>query len=336
MRSAWLYRVVARAAEDATKRRLFEALEKSALGQAEIIAEEIRRNGGAVAARFRPGARAYVVAALTRILLPHRVRPLLAAMKVRGLSVYNAPPVVPGHVMPSSVEQIGARHRRAGGAGSIRAAVFGANDGLVSNASLILGVAGATEDPRVIVLTGVAGLLAGAFSMAAGEYVSVRSQRDLYEHQIAQERDELSQYPEEEAEELALIYHARGIELEQARAMAQAIFRDPEQALRSLSIEELGIHPDELGSPWAAALSSFLAFACGALVPLAPYALVPGGSGLTPVLLVSAAALFLVGVAISLFSGKSALMGGLRMLLIGCGAGLVTFTLGRLLGVGLT
>jgi VIT1/CCC1 family predicted Fe2+/Mn2+ transporter len=262
------------------------------------------------------------------------MRGVLAAMKVRGLSVYNAPPLT-GHPMPSSVETIGARHGSRGG-GSLRAAVFGANDGLVSNTSLILGIVGATGDQKTVVVTGVAGLLAGAFSMAAGEYVSVRSQRELYEHQIEQEREELQQYPEEEAEELALIYHARGIPVDQAREMAHAIFRDPDQALRTLAIEELGVNPSELGSPWRAALASFGAFAAGATVPLLPYALRPGGGSVVEILAVSALALFVVGAAISLFSGKSAVAGGARMLMIGCGAGLVTFVLGRFLGVGLS
>ena len=335
MRSTWLYRAVARAAEDADKRALFEALEKSARGQAAILAEAIRKSGEPVPDRFRPGARARLVAALVTALGPRRMRPVLAAMKIRGLSVYSAAPPLTEHPMPSSVEEIGQRHRHTGSATGLRAAVFGANDGLVSNTSLILGIAGATSDAGVVVLTGVAGLLAGAFSMAAGEYVSVRSQRELYEHQIEQEREELEQYPDEEAEELALIYAARGVELEQARDMARTIFRDPEQALRSLAIEELGVNPDELGSPWVAALSSLLAFAGGAVVPLLPYAIDPGQTQIARVAAVSAAGLFVVGGATSLFSGRSAVHGGLRMLAIGSSAAAITYTIGRLLGVGL-
>jgi vacuolar iron transporter family protein len=336
MCSAWLYGAVAAAAEDDGKRRLFEALGKSARGQAEILAQAIRKGGAGVPAKFEPGPRARLVAALTRVLGPRRMRPMLAAMKVRGLSVYNAPPTLAAHPMPSSVEGIGERHRGPARAGSLRAAVFGANDGLVSNTSLILGVAGASDDAGIIVLTGVAGLLAGAFSMAAGEYVSVRSQRELYEHQIAQEREELMQYPEEEAEELALIYNARGIEMDEARQMAHTIFRDPDQALHTLSIEELGVNPSELGSPWSAALSSFVAFAAGAFVPLLPFAVHPAAAAnVVTSVCISALALFAVGAAMSLFSGKSAAGGGVRMLLIGSGAGLVTYLVGRLLGVGL-
>ena len=168
--------------------------------------------------------------------------------------------------------------------------------------------------------------------MAAGEYVSVRSQRELYEHQIRQEREELAHYPEEEAEELALIYSARGIEMEQAREMASIVFRDPEEALRILSLEELGINPDD---PWGAAISSFVSFAVGALLPLLPFIIRPGSGNLGLVAVVTGLGLFGMGTAISLFSGKHALIGGLRMLLIGGGAGLATYVVGKALGVSL-
>jgi VIT1/CCC1 family predicted Fe2+/Mn2+ transporter len=171
--------------------------------------------------------------------------------------------------------------------------------------------------------------------LAEGEFVSVLSQRQMYEYQIAEEREELAQYPEEEAEELALIYHARGIPVARAREMARAVFRDHENALHALSIEELGVNPSELGSPWAAGLYSFVSFTCGALVPLLPHVIRPGSVGVAETLATSAVGLFSVGAAISLFSGRNALLGGARMLLIGCGAGLVTYLLGRALGVGL-
>ena len=141
--------------------------------------------------------------------------------------------------MADSVEEVGKRHRALGG-GTLRAGVFGVNDGLVSNTCLVMGVAGAAVEPGVIVLTGVAGLLAGAFSMAAGEFISMLSQREMFEHQIAQERDELERYPEEEAEELALIYQARGIPLDEARDVAKKLIANPEKALDTLAREELG------------------------------------------------------------------------------------------------
>jgi VIT1/CCC1 family predicted Fe2+/Mn2+ transporter len=151
----------------------------------------------------------------------------------------------------------GTEHRHRGhGGGNLRAAVFGINDGLVSNASLILGVAGASSDAQLVLLTGVAGMCAGAFAMATGEYVSVRSQRELFEYQIGLEREELAQYPEAEAQELALIYAAKGLPPEEALRLATQIVADPEQALDTLAREELGLNPDELGSPWGAAISS--------------------------------------------------------------------------------
>ena len=262
------------------------------------------------------------------------MRGILAAMKVRGLSVYSH--ATPGHPAPTSVEEVGKRHRGFGAGGNLRAAVFGIDDGLVSNLSLILGVAGASSNTGFILLSGIAGLLAGAFSMAAGEYVSVRSQREMYEHQIGLERAELDEYPDEEAEELALIYAARGMSTADARALAQRTIADPRQALDTLAREELGLNPEELGSPWGAALSSFFAFGVGALVPLAPFLFARGEGALIAAVAMTAVALFGVGSMISLFTGRSAARDGLRMLAIGGGAGAVTYMVGKLLGVSLS
>jgi VIT1/CCC1 family predicted Fe2+/Mn2+ transporter len=332
----WLYKVVADVEPDPSLSNLFNNLARAAATQAAIIETELKRSHESIPA-FRPALRTRVVALLTRALGPRRVRPALAAMKVRGLSAYNPSPVIAGHPVPTTVDEIGASHRhgRAGSAGNLRAAVFGANDGLVSNTSLIMGMAGATGDPQTVLISGVAGLLAGAFSMAAGEYVSVRSQRELYEHQIAQEKAELEQYPEEEAEELALIYNARGVPMETAREMGAVVFDDPERALRTLAIEELGVNPDELSSPLQAATSSFVAFAIGAGIPLIPYLIAPGPDAVVLAAGTAAAALFVVGVAMSLFSGKNALLGGARMLAIGLLAGFATYAIGTALGIGL-
>jgi len=179
----------------------------------------------------------------------------------------------------------------------------------------------------------VAGLAAGAFSMAAGEYVSVRSQRELYEYQIVLERDELQQYPEAEAQELALIYAAKGLPRRDATRLARKIIADPEHALDTLAREELGLDPTALGSPWGAATASFLAFAAGALVPLAPFLLNPGPHALPISVGVSAVGLFVIGALLSLFTGKRAGFSGLRMLAIGALAGSVTYALGRAVGV---
>ena len=330
MRSAYLYRVMAQAEAGTPRAALFSGLAAEAEGQAGIWA----RKSGAAATGYTPDLRARMVAALVKRHGPRPLRAILVAMKVRGLSVYSH--AAPGHPLPTTLEEVGKRHRGISGGGNLRAAVFGVNDGLVSNASLILGVAGAAASNSIILLSGVAGLLAGAFSMAAGEYVSVRSQREMFEHQIGLERDELAQYPDEEAEELALIYAARGLAREDALKLARAIIADPTQALDTLAREELGLNPDELGSPWGAAMFSFVSFATGALVPLLPFLALAGTRALPVSVAMTALALFAVGAAIRLFTGKSALRDGLRMLAIGAAAGAMTYGIGRLLGVSLS
>lgn len=329
--AAWLYAIVAQHEPDPTMQQLFLALAVAARGQAAILATDVT-DAGTHPLTYVPTRRARVVAALVRRLGPRRVRGVLAAMKVRGLAAYNTVGGLTTHAMPNSVGEVGARHRGTGG-NTLRAAVFGINDGLVSNTSLMMGVAGASAGQQpMILMSGVAGLLAGAFSMAAGEYISVRSQRELYEHQIAQERDELERYPNEEAEELALIYGARGVPIEQARALAHSMLQNKEQTLNTLVREELGLNPDDLGSPWGAAGASFVAFATGAALPLVPFIIGMGPSSLTVTLIISVGALFAVGATMSLFSGRGALVGGARMLLVGTAAAGATFMLGRLFG----
>jgi VIT1/CCC1 family predicted Fe2+/Mn2+ transporter len=253
-------------------------------------------------------------------------------MKVRGMSIYRSSSPPTGHDMPHSVEEIGLRHRDGIAGGNLRPAVFGASDGLVSNVCLILGVSGAQSSGHTVLVSGVAGLLAGAFSMAAGEYVSVRSQREMFEHQIGAERDELRQYPAEEAAELSLIYQARGLSAQDADRMATRIVANPEIALDTLAREELGLDPGALGSPIGAATFSFAAFAIGAAIPLAPFVVAGGHGALRASVILTAVALFGVGCAISLFTGRGALRGGGRMLAIGAAAGAVTYAIGRLLG----
>src|SRR5439155_7902485 len=182
-----------------------------------------------------------------------------------------------GEDKPETILDLEGWHRTNYG-GSLRAAVFGANDGLLSNFSLVMGIAGANAEPRFVLLAGIAGLLAGASSMAAGEYVSVQSQRELYEQQIAVERQELEMAPEEEKEELSLIYQAKGIPVGQAEELAERILSDPETAINTLAREELGLDPSALGSPWVAAGSSFVAFSVGATLPVLPYLLLSGSA----------------------------------------------------------
>lgn len=334
--SAFLYRVLAGAERSADRRALFGKLAQEAEQQAGIWVDRARSSGQSIPDDYSPSARVRLVARLIRWFGPSRLRLILSAMKVRGMSVYDQPAPHPGHAMPRSVSEIGRRHHQGGAGSNLRAAVFGVNDGLVSNASLILGIAGATDHGGVIVLSGAAGLLAGAFSMAAGEYISVRSQREMFERQISAERDELAQYPAEEAAELALIYEARGLPRHDAQNVAKRLIADPKHALDTLAREELGLNPDELGSPWRAAISSFLSFAAGALVPLLPFLFITGRRALVTTVLLTAASLFGVGASISLFTGRAAWIGGLRMLLIGGAAGAATFLIGRLLGVNIS
>jgi len=326
--SAWLYRRVAACEPDLNKRDMFEKLS----GAAEHQANQWQANQPTLILTFKPTLRAHIVASLVKKFGPRATRHALAAMKLRGLSIYSSPST-PGHVMPTSVSEVGQRHRGSVSGGNLRATIFGINDGLVSNAALVIGVASAGLQNNMVLTTGVAGLLAGALSMGAGEYISVRSQRDMYEYQMALERDELAEYPEEEAEELALIYNARGLELQEARSLARTMLANPEQALATLSREELGLNPDDLGSPWAAAISSFLAFTVGALLPLLPFLLSATGKlAIYWTLAITVLSLTLIGLIISLFTGRQAWLGALRMVFIGGGAGLIAWFVGQLMG----
>lgn len=328
-RSAWLYRRVSDAESGTPRQVLFLELAQAADDQAQLWATEAAKTGIQVPGTYHPDIRTRFVARLLPVFGIAPLRRVLAAMKVRGMTLYNAPV----HDGASSVMRKREAHHGKDGGGALRAAVFGVNDGLVSNASLILGVAGASPEPSVILLAGSAGLLAGAFSMAAGEYVSVRAQREYYEYQITLEREELAEYPLEEVAELTLIYTAKGLPQADAERLANRLLEDPDQALDTLAREELGLNPEELGSPWAAAIASFLAFSLGAFLPLLPYLMLSGDMALYGTLAATGLALFGVGSTISLFTGRQALYGGLRMLLIGGLAGAATWSIGRALGV---
>ena len=328
--SALLYAQLAKIERDPRIAAMYAELGQAAGRQAAIWGQRLGEAGVAQPPVPDLDARARAALWLAARIGVRPMRGVFSAMKVRGLSAYeNAAPA--GHPRPTAVGEIGRRHRT--GAGNLRAAVFGVNDGLVSNASLIMGMAGAAAEPRTLLLAGIAGLLAGAFSMAAGEYISVRSQREVFEYQIGLERAELEEYPEAEAEELAIIYQAKGLSADEARAIAGKLIADPERALDTLAREELGLNPDELGSPWGAALSSFAAFAAGAAIPLVPFLATPGGSALAWSVGLAAASLFGVGALLSWFTGRNAWLSGLRMLGIGAIAGAATWGIGRLVGV---
>ena len=216
--------------------------------------------------------------------------------------------------------------------GWLRPAVFGMTDGLVSNTALIAGVAGGGVSPRALILTGLAGLAAGAFSMATGEYTSVASQTELVRAEIEIEKAEIARVPQAEEAELAAIYRSRGVDDATARAVARQLSADPEQAWRVHAREELGVDPDDLASPWTAAGSSFVAFALGALVPVLPYLL--GATSLLLAVVCAAIALFGAGALVSRFTNRSALYSGLRQLLLGAAAAALTHLVGQAVGAG--
>lgn len=238
-----------------------------------------------------------------------------------------------GGIQGGTVARMEGRHRGMAG-NALRAAVLGVNDGLVSNLSLVMGVAGAQLSSEAILVTGFAGLLAGAGSMALGEWLSVQSSRELYERQIDVEAREIEERPDEEAEELSLIYQAKGLDKDEAERLAVRLLGDKATALDTLAREELGIDPDELGgSAWQAAATSFILFILGAIIPVLPFLLAGGTAAVLGSLAVSSIGLFAIGAAITLLTGRSVLSSGTRQLLFGLGAAVLTYAVGRLLGV---
>ena len=224
------------------------------------------------------------------------------------------------------------RHRSVGG-NSLRAAVLGANDGLTSNLALVMGVAGAQLKTAAILITGLSGLLAGAFSMAIGEWISVQSARELYQRQVRTEAAEIRSVPDEEREELALIYEAKGLPQEEAQEIAERLMANEQSALDAMVREELGLDPSQLGgSPYAAGGSSFLLFAIGAIIPLVPYFITSGNTALLASICCAALGLFTIGMLVTLLTGRNAIFSGMRQLCFGLLAAGVTFGLGRLIG----
>lgn len=345
-----LYTALSEAEKDPVRSQIFERLARAEERHAARWAGLLKKNGMPVPS-YRQSWRVSVLGWLSRRFGTQRILPVVSGLESRDQDVYRGqveaagiPAEERGHMRTlramqgqsrggsESILDLEGWHRASYGA-SLRAVVFGANDGLVSNFSLVMGVAGANAEPRFILLAGIAGLLAGASSMAAGEYVSVSSQRELYEQQIAVERQELEMAPEEEKEELSLIYQAKGIPFDQAEALADRILANPETAIDTLAREELGLDPSALGSPWIAAGSSFVAFAVGATIPVLPYMLLSGGTAFFASALVCGMALFVVGALISIFTGRSLLFSGFRMVVIGAVAAGATYFIGRLLGV---
>ena len=344
-----LYRALAAAEKDDKRAEIFRKILRAEERHAQRWVRLIQTGGG-VLPTYRRSLRVRLLGWLARRFGTDRVVPIVSALEARD---------EPGYMTQSEAQGLPAEERAhsrvlremdegpashgdivgreawhmASRAGSLRAAVFGINDGLVSNFSLVMGFAGAEAKPEYILLAGCAGLLAGSFSMAAGEYVSVRAQRELFEQQIAMEQQELEMSPKEEEEELALIYQAKGIAEADARMMARRIVENPRTAIDTLAREELGLDPSQLGSPWVAAGSSFVAFILGAIVPVIPYILTRGGTAFLTSAILSCLALFGVGALLSIFSARGAMFSGARMLAIGLFASAITYVVGWLLGV---
>ncbi len=344
-----LYRSLAAAEKDPKRAAIFEKMARTEERHARRWARLIELSGGIVP-RYRPSVRVRILSWMARRVGTRRVVPIISGLEARDEAGYLSQPEAAGlpaqerahsralRAMESGIPGqdaiMGAErwHRMSRG-GSLRAAVFGVNDGLVSNFSLVMGFAGAEANAQYIVLAGVAGLLAGSFSMAAGEYVSMRAQRELFEQQIAMEKQELEMSPKEEEEELSLIYQAKGIPEHEAALLARRIVENPATAIDTLAREELGLDPSELGSPWGAATSSFFAFVVGAFVPVLPYLFLSGLGAWIGSALLSCLALFGVGAILSIFTARGPFTSGTRMLGIGLSASGVTYTVGWLLGV---
>jgi VIT1/CCC1 family predicted Fe2+/Mn2+ transporter len=320
------------------------------MADAETRHAEVMRRGlqdqGMHLPPFKPSFRTRVLKMLARLGGPRLIYPLLHGTEMSGTADYAAQDPDTAALAPEERSHArtlgelsrtavtgGERWHRSAGGGTLRAAVFGVNDGLVSNLSLVMGFAGASADASFILLAGLSGLLAGASSMAAGEYVSMKAQRELFERQIELEAAELAVTPEEEKAELALIYRAKGLNKEDAERLAARLSADPEVALDTLVREELGLDPKDLGNPIAAAIGSFVAFASGAILPVIPFFFGDSTGLVVLSIALSGAALFTVGALLSLFTGKHVLYSGGRQLLIGAVAATITFALGSLIGV---
>jgi VIT1/CCC1 family predicted Fe2+/Mn2+ transporter len=350
---AALYAALALAESDPVRKDLFLQLSQSESQHAELWRQKLRL-AGVDDKKYAPSFRTRLLARMARRFGPHFVMSSVAATEAADQNKYagqsDARALVAderGHAAvlaaaSGSGTNIGAEigrsepwHRGASG-NSLRAAVLGANDGLVSNFCLLMGVAGAGTGERAIVMTGLAGLIGGACSMALGEWLSVSNARELAAAQIEREREEIEQTPESEQHELALILQAKGLPKEEAQLAAMRIMGNKSAALDMLAREELGIDPQELGgNPWTAAGVSFALFSLGAMVPVIPLAVFSGPSAVVGCVVASAIALGAIGVLTSLFNGRSAWFSGTRQVIFGCAAAAVTYGSGSLLGVAL-
>lgn len=355
-----LYQELAKVEPNPRLADLYRRMAETEQRHAAIWAEKLHSSHQLTPA-YAPGWRIRTLIWLAKRFGVNAVLPMISTMEREASQEYDGQPEARAAGMPAQersharlfravqvstgggvagpiLAQFEGRHRNTGG-NALRAAVLGASDGLTTNLSLVMGVAGANLPGHTILFTGIAGMLAGALSMSIGEWLSVQSARELYTHQIAVERQELADFPEEEQEELALIYQAKGIDQETARKMAERLITEGSKevtqgaALDTLAREELGIDPKELGgSAWEASITSFLLFAVGAIIPVIPFIFASGWFAVLVSLLLGILGLFVVGVGITLTTGASLLKSGGRQVLLGVLASAITFALGWLVG----
>ena len=352
--SAFLYRVAAELEKDETLSGVYVRLAEAEERHATLWEKQLTDAGAPVPSR-EPDFRSRALAWLARRMGSSVITQVMAATEMSGRSMYDDQPETDGTslrgdershavmldalrgestngVRGSVLARLEGRHKAVGG-NALRAAVLGANDGLVSNTSLVTGVAGASFAASAVLLSGLAGLLAGAISMALGEWLSVQSSRELHQAQIETEREEILAMPEAEAEELALIYEAKGMAPEEAAKAAHDVMVDPDAFLDTKVREELGIDPEDLGgSAWEAATASFFLFALGAIIPVIPFFFLTGAAAVLISLAMAAVGLFLLGAATALVTGTGVLRTGSRSLLLGLAAAAATYGIGSLLG----
>ena len=339
-------------AETGERQEIFRELASIELKHAAHWEAKLREAGADVPAAGGPSLRTRLIGTAARRLSVETVLPMIERAEKTDAGTYdNDPDAAPGmaadershartlaHLIdggrPDPQAQIRRREswHRSDRSGALRAGVFGISDGLVSNTALVMGFAGSGTSRTVTLLAGIAGLLAGSFSMAAGEYISMSSQREMYEREISLEQAELEEKPEEEHAELVLIYRAKGLSKPEAEQLADRIMADRSVALDTLAREELGLDPDELGSPWGSAFSSLFAFAIGAFVVIIPYLAGSGKAALLAAIVLAVAALFGVGASIGALNGRGVLRSGLRQVIAGVIAAAVTFGVGHLIG----
>lgn len=352
--SASLYRTFAKSEEDPNLKQVYQKLAEVEERHAAVWKQQLREQG-IEPEPYRAGLRASVLEWMTRRFGVSAVLPMVTSMESKAVHEYDDQVVARAAGMPQqersharifsvirstrggmagpALAQLEGRHRNMGGGNALRAAVLGASDGLTSNLSLVMGVAGASPTGKAVLVAGFAGMLAGALSMAIGEWLSVQSARELYSHQISVESEELASAPEEEAEELALIYQAKGLDEQSARELSRRIVADPKSALDTLAREELGIDPEELGgSAWQASITSFFLFAAGAILPVLPFIFATGYGAIVVSVILSIIGLFIIGAGITLTTGVPLVKAAGRQIIFGLLAAAITFGLGSLVG----